>query len=138
MKVWPRRLLSGIKCISSRCSLRRTRYDERGLRRRLQRIRIDRQRPNAIAKEKIQELLWPQTFVSEANLSNLVAVSRVIVRAAQARENSRGAHFRADFPAPGDLDASTFTRIRSGADGELSVEAVPVVFSRVRPGASLI
>jgi fumarate reductase flavoprotein subunit len=72
------------------------------------------------------------------DLSNLVAVSRVIVRAAQARENSRGAHFRSDFPDPGDLDASTFTRVRLHPDGELSVEAVPVRFTRVRPGASLI
>ena len=38
------------------------------------------------------------------NLTNLVAVSRVIVRAALAREDSRGAHFRADFPEAGDLD----------------------------------
>ena len=36
------------------------------------------------------------------NLANLTAVSQVIVRAAQARENSRGAHFRSDFEAPGD------------------------------------
>src|SRR5712672_641386 len=42
------------------------------------------------------------------NLTNLVAVSRAIVRAAVARENSRGAHFRADFPDPGDLEASAF------------------------------
>jgi len=71
------------------------------------------------------------------NLANLISVSRVIVRAAQARENSRGAHFRADFPAEGDLATSTFTRIRS-ADEELSVEQVPVRFTRVRPGESLV
>jgi fumarate reductase flavoprotein subunit len=72
------------------------------------------------------------------NLSNLVAVSRVIVRAAQARENSRGAHFRADFPDAGDLDTSTFTRIRARANGDLAVDSVPVTFVRVRPGHSLI
>jgi len=34
------------------------------------------ERPHVISKEKIQERLWPQTFVSEANLSNLVAEVR--------------------------------------------------------------
>ncbi len=34
------------------------------------------ERPHVLAKEKIQERLWPQTFVSEANLSNLVAEVR--------------------------------------------------------------
>ena len=71
------------------------------------------------------------------NLTNLVAVSRAIVRAAVARENSRGAHFRADFPEPGELSATTFIRVREHA-GALDVEAIPVRFTRVRPGASLL
>jgi fumarate reductase flavoprotein subunit len=65
-------------------------------------------------------------------------VSQAIVRAAQAREDSRGAHFRADFPQPGDLAASTYTRVRDAGDATLSVEPVPVVFNRVRPGESLV
>jgi fumarate reductase flavoprotein subunit len=72
------------------------------------------------------------------NFANLVAVSKVIVRAARARENSRGAHFRADFAQPGDLAASTYTRVRDDGTGALTVEAVPVVFTRVRPGQSLV
>jgi fumarate reductase flavoprotein subunit len=72
------------------------------------------------------------------NLSNLVAVSQVIVRAAQARENSRGAHFRADFPEPGDLETSTYVRVRARDNGELGVEAMPVAFTRVAPGQSLV
>ena len=72
------------------------------------------------------------------NLSNLVAVSQVIVRAAQARENSRGAHFRSDFPQEGDLATSTFTRVRTRDGRDLAVEHVPVQFTRVRPGQSLI
>jgi fumarate reductase flavoprotein subunit len=71
------------------------------------------------------------------NLDNLIAVSQVIVRAAQAREDSRGAHFRADHPDPGDLAASAFTRVRREAAG-LAVAAVPVRFTRVRPGESLV
>ena len=71
------------------------------------------------------------------NLANLMTVSRVIVRAAQAREDSRGAHFRSDFPETGELATSMFTRIRRAADG-LAVQAVPVQFTRVRPGESLV
>ena len=46
------------------------------------------------------------------NLRSLVEVSQVIARAARMRENSRGAHFRADFPAPGELASSRFTVAR--------------------------
>ena len=37
------------------------------------------------------------------NLRSLCEISRVIALAALKRENSRGAHFRSDFPEPGDL-----------------------------------
>ena len=35
-----------------------------------------RERPRAVAKVEIHELLWPKTFVSDASLSNLVAELR--------------------------------------------------------------
>jgi fumarate reductase flavoprotein subunit len=54
-----------------------------------------------------------------------------------ARENSRGAHFRADFPEAGDLAASTYTRIVRYGDA-LACESIPVRFTRVRPGESLL
>jgi fumarate reductase flavoprotein subunit len=69
------------------------------------------------------------------NLANLVAVSRTIVAAAAAREDSRGAHFRADFPATGNLATSSYLRVRSGADGAPALSEVPVAFTRVRPPA---
>ena len=65
-------------------------------------------------------------------------MAQVIVRAAQGRENSRGAHFRDDFPDAGALETSAYTRIRRSADGGLAAEHVPVRFTRVRPGESLI
>jgi succinate dehydrogenase flavoprotein subunit len=85
------------------------------------------------ARDRAFNLTWHDWL----NLTNLVAVSRAIVRAGIARENSRGAHFRADFPEPGDLSASTFVRVRQRG-GALEVEAVPVRFTRVQPGGSLI
>jgi fumarate reductase flavoprotein subunit len=95
---------------------------------------LDRYRLPEAARERAFNMTWHDWL----NLTNLVAVSQVIVRAAQARENSRGAHFRSDFPEPGNVDTSTFTRVRSDASGASAVQAVPVRFTRVRPGESLV
>jgi len=71
------------------------------------------------------------------NLRSLVEVSRVIAVAAKWRQNSRGAHFRADFPEPGDSAASRFSVARLTA-GTLAITDEPVVFSHVRPGKTLL
>ncbi|ACL62736.1 L-aspartate oxidase [Methylobacterium nodulans] len=71
------------------------------------------------------------------NLQSLVETSRVVALAAQRRTNSRGAHFRSDFPEPGDLATSTYTVVRRSGEG-LSISDEPVLFTRVRPGESLL
>ena len=53
------------------------------------------------------------------------------------RENSRGAHYREDFPGEGDLAGSTFTVARQ-RDGALAMTDEPVQFSIVQPGQSLL
>jgi fumarate reductase flavoprotein subunit len=87
----------------------------------------------AAARDRAFNLSWHDWL----NMGNLVAVSRTIVRAAVARENSRGAHFRADFPDAGDLAASAYTRITQRGNA-VACELVPVRFTRVRPGESLL
>jgi fumarate reductase flavoprotein subunit len=67
------------------------------------------------------------------NLRSLTEVSRVIALAARKRENSRGAHFRSDFPEPGDLPNSRFTVARQTAGG-VEITDEPVRFTHVRPG----
>jgi fumarate reductase flavoprotein subunit len=71
------------------------------------------------------------------NLRSLIETSRVIALAARRRENSRGAHFREDFPEPGDLARSTFTVARQRA-GKLDITDEPVRFTIVRPGETLL
>ena len=71
------------------------------------------------------------------NLRSLIEVSRVITLAALAREDSRGAHFREDFPESGPLESSGFTVVRQ-VDGALETRQEPVQFTIVRPGESLI
>ena len=71
------------------------------------------------------------------NMQSLLDISAVITKASQARSDSRGAHFREDFPDTGDLNTTTYTRI-SGTVDNLETEMVPVDFSIVKPGESLI
>jgi len=94
---------------------------------------LDAYVPPPACRERAFNLHWHDWL----NLESLVAVSRVIVCAARARENSRGAHYRADFPDAGDLPRSTYTRVRL-REGNLACDAVPVRFTRVRPGESLL
>jgi fumarate reductase flavoprotein subunit len=71
------------------------------------------------------------------NLRSLTEVSRVIAQAALAREDSRGAHFRDDFPEAGPLETSSFTSVRLN-DGRFELCMKRVAFTRVRPGESLL
>ncbi|MCA3247226.1 MAG: FAD-binding protein [Azospirillum sp.] len=80
---------------------------------------------------------YAMTWHDWLNLENLTLVSRAVRDAAEARTDSRGAHFRADHPTAGDLETSRYTLVRAMADG-LRTSTEPVVFARVRPGQSLL
>jgi len=71
------------------------------------------------------------------NIQSILEASEVIARAALARENSRGAHYREDFPGAGDLDTSTYTVSRKTGDS-IQVTQEPVKFTLVAPGETLI
>jgi len=83
--------------------------------------------------DRVFNLTWHDWM----NLKSLVAVSRVIATAALSRENSRGAHFREDFPEAGAIAQSDFTVVREDAAG-LHIAREPVRFTRVKPGETLI
>jgi succinate dehydrogenase/fumarate reductase flavoprotein subunit len=58
-------------------------------------------------------------------------VARLIVLSALERRESRGAHFRRDFAAPG-RDALYFVRAERGSGGP-RITREPVILSRARP-----
>ena len=77
------------------------------------------------------------TWQDWMNLSNLILVSKSVTDAALARENSRGAHYRDDFPQPGSLEESYFTAVHLGIDG-LEIKNRPVQFTMVKPGETIL
>jgi fumarate reductase flavoprotein subunit len=81
------------------------------------------------------DLAWQEWL----NLRSLLLVSRAIVTAAQARRESRGAHFREDFPQT-DRDGAGLAATITTLDARNRIELgwQPVSFTRVKPGESLL
>jgi fumarate reductase flavoprotein subunit len=71
------------------------------------------------------------------NLKNLLLVSKAICGSAVAREDSRGAHFRADYPDARGLDNSRYVCV-GWREGRFDVSTRPVEFTRVKPGETLL
>jgi len=82
-------------------------------------------------------LAYNLTWHDWMNLKNLILVSRAITAAALARDDSRGAHYRADYPETRNLKRSSFTRVRLKGD-KMETTAEPVNFARVKPGETLL
>ncbi len=83
--------------------------------------------------ERAFNLTWHEWL----DLDSLITTSRSIATAALAREDSRGAHYRQDYPETGDLDTSRYVRIALER-GRLCLDTAAVDFSIVAPGQSLI
>ena len=92
--------------------------------------------PNQIGVGNIQRQ-YSVTWQDWINLQNLILSSRAIIEAALSRKNSRGAHYREDYPHPGSLEESYFTAV-SLINGNLQIENRPVKFTIVQPGESVL
>lgn len=80
---------------------------------------------------------YNQTWHDWMNLHSQATVSLAIIKSAQMRKNSRGAHYRDDFPNAGDLDTSTYVRVNMQGDDAVVTE-IPVQFTRIKPGMTLL
>lgn len=82
-------------------------------------------------------LAFNLTWHDWLNLRSLCDVSDVVTKAGITRENSRGAHFREDFPDPGAMEDSDFTVAQIVGD-TVQVTREPVKFTIVRPGETIL
>jgi succinate dehydrogenase / fumarate reductase flavoprotein subunit/fumarate reductase flavoprotein subunit len=98
------------------------------------------------AREQIEELMEQADCVAvpgpsrvnyawqEAlDIRNQLTVARTMVVAALAREESRGAHFRSDFPEQDDERWLRSIVVRRGPDGQPELDSRPVVLTRLQP-----
>lgn len=83
------------------------------------------------------DLRFNLTWHDWLNLQSLIDTSKVIARTALQREDSRGAHYRDDFPESGKPEDSRFTTAQLDG-GELVISDEAVEFTHVRPGQTLL
>ena len=96
-------------------------------------LRLELQSTGVALKARSFNMAWHEWL----NLESLIETSEVICLSAIARDNSRGAHFREDFPEAGDFESSFFTTATL-ANSQYDVGRRPVEFTRVKPGESLL
>jgi fumarate reductase flavoprotein subunit len=82
-------------------------------------------------------LAFNLTWHDWLNMQSLIDMSEVITEAAISRENSRGAHYREDFPDVGDLATSYFTLAERAREG-VKVSRADVKFTIVKPGETIL
>lgn len=83
------------------------------------------------AKMRVEgSLVYNMMHITAVNLHSMLDVSRMVVASARAREETRGAHSRADFPKQRDDYGLFNSYLRRGPNGLPEIEKKPVVFNR--------
>lgn len=72
-------------------------------------------------------------YVERLDLENLLVIARLIRISAGLRKESRGGHFRADFPETSADGYYNIHLVRAGREDEIDCRTEPVCFSRRRP-----
>ena len=69
------------------------------------------------------------------NMRSMLTVARLTCLSALARRESRGSHFRSDFPVPYDEEWLQNIQVQRDKSGETRISQDEVRFTRLRPGA---
>jgi succinate dehydrogenase / fumarate reductase flavoprotein subunit/fumarate reductase flavoprotein subunit len=85
----------------------------------------------AVSGSPTMNYAWQEAL----DLGNQLTVARIIVASALAREESRGAHYRADFPSRDDERWLRYAVARRGPDGAPEITWRPVDLARSSPNA---
>ena len=94
------------------------------LKRALEGIKTLRERASHVAVYGNRE--FNNGWHTAMDLPNLLTVSEAIIRAALDRKESRGAHFREDYPDKDPAGATFNIRVCQGSDGEMKLTREPV------------
>jgi succinate dehydrogenase / fumarate reductase flavoprotein subunit/fumarate reductase flavoprotein subunit len=78
---------------------------------------------------------WNLGWQQALDVVNQLQVAQTMVASALVRKESRGAHYRDDYPERRDETWLRYVVARRSGDGEVDTETRPVVFSRRRPAA---
>jgi fumarate reductase (CoM/CoB) subunit A len=75
---------------------------------------------------RTSEKVRGQELESALSVKNLALLGRLLATASLAREESRGAHYRTDFPDTDDKNWNAVTRLEQGPDGEIVLHKDPL------------
>lgn len=115
------------------CGLVRSRVGLLQARARLAELR-ERSAQVAVAGPKEANPTWQQALDLESQLT----VAQLIVESALVREESRGAHFRSDFPDRDDEGWLRAVLVSRNGDGEPAVTTRPVELTRLAPDGRVL
>jgi len=116
--------------MSDLCSVYRTETD---LRRAIEKLGELRERYGTILIDN-KGTAFNTDLMEALELESLLGLGETIVRCAEARKESRGAHFREDYPERDDASWLKHTLIRR-TDGDPEIFFKPVVITRFQPKA---
>ena len=75
------------------------------------------------------------TWSRAIELDAMIIAAEIIAKSALAREESRGSHYRKDFPGQANLRWLKHTMVKL-KDGRLRIDSAPVIMDRMKPEVS--